>query len=228
MDFDISTNIDKALVDTDSFKNDQRYAESRNLRSIVNLRYSKGTRILFQQEVFIMPNIGETFKAPATWADLLIRSRPPGALGYPGSRVPVVSERLPEGYVLVSKDDAVLLSEYKNAVASLNSEGSVQESETPMTREELQDRYNTAPTKPAELQVAPSEDIVAVTDDLAQIKGIGPALKQRLSDIGINNIHDLAKSDADTLIELLQKGGYTSAPKARTWVESAKVLVNPK
>jgi len=75
--------------------------------------------------------------------------------------------------------------------------------------------------EPAEA-AASGEAEVAVDDDdrgasVEEIKGIGPAYAERLAEIGIESVADLAAADAEAVAE----GASVGEKRATTWIERA-------
>jgi predicted flap endonuclease-1-like 5' DNA nuclease len=75
--------------------------------------------------------------------------------------------------------------------------------------------------KPAAAQ---SEKTVAapVPDDLTEIKGIGPAMQNRLRALGITTFADLAAADPDQLMAQLKGAQPLSLGRVRHWTEAAR------
>jgi len=61
-----------------------------------------------------------------------------------------------------------------------------------------------------------------VSDDLTVIKGIGPAVQERLRALGIATFSDLARADPKTLIERLKGSQPISEARVRGWTEAAR------
>jgi predicted flap endonuclease-1-like 5' DNA nuclease len=62
----------------------------------------------------------------------------------------------------------------------------------------------------------------AVSDDLTVIKGIGPALQEKLRALGIVTFSDLASADPRTLTERLKGSQPISEARVRGWTETAR------
>ena len=71
---------------------------------------------------------------------------------------------------------------------------------------------------------APGEKTVAppVPDDLTVIKGIGPALQNKLRALGITTFADLAAANPDQLMEQLKGSQPLSRGRVRHWTEAAR------
>jgi predicted flap endonuclease-1-like 5' DNA nuclease len=69
----------------------------------------------------------------------------------------------------------------------------------------------------AERPVAPG-----VSDDLTVIKGIGPAVQNKLRGLGITTFADLAAADPDALLNELKGSQPLSATRVRAWTEDAR------
>jgi predicted flap endonuclease-1-like 5' DNA nuclease len=85
------------------------------------------------------------------------------------------------------------------------------------------DDAETADTAAEQAEAADAgADAVAVDDDvgtdLEEIKGIGPAYAERLAEIGIDSVEDLAAADAAAVAE----GTSVGESRAATWIERAK------
>jgi predicted flap endonuclease-1-like 5' DNA nuclease len=61
-----------------------------------------------------------------------------------------------------------------------------------------------------------------VPDDLTVIKGIGPAVQEKLRSLGITTFRDLAKADPKTLTERLKGSQPISEVRVRSWTEAAR------
>jgi predicted flap endonuclease-1-like 5' DNA nuclease len=71
-----------------------------------------------------------------------------------------------------------------------------------------------------EQQVPKAEKVVP--DDLTVIKGIGPAVQEKLRSLGITTFRDLAKADPKTLTERLKGSQPISEVRVRSWTEAAR------
>jgi predicted flap endonuclease-1-like 5' DNA nuclease len=61
-----------------------------------------------------------------------------------------------------------------------------------------------------------------VPDDLTVIKGIGPAVQNKLRELGITTFADLAAADPDRLMEQLKGSQPLTATRVRGWTEDAR------
>jgi predicted flap endonuclease-1-like 5' DNA nuclease len=77
---------------------------------------------------------------------------------------------------------------------------------------------DSAPEHAAPVQAAARD---AVPDDLTVIKGIGPAVQQKLHALGIRTFDDLAAADPETLAEQLKGRQPISETLVRGWTEAA-------
>jgi predicted flap endonuclease-1-like 5' DNA nuclease len=88
-----------------------------------------------------------------------------------------------------------------------------------------------APTKPTPASSAPAaaqpEKTVAppVPDDLTVIKGIGPAVQNKLRALGITTFAELAKADPDALLEQLKGSQPLTRARVHDWTEGARQRV---
>ena len=106
------------------------------------------------------------------------------------------------------------------------------ESQTPTPRPQATPKAPTAPepapTDAAESASQPEAAASAtprVGPALTQIKGIGPAMVQRLGDVGIHSAAELAGADAATLTEQLKAGGaVVSQERVAGWIAAAAKL----
>jgi predicted flap endonuclease-1-like 5' DNA nuclease len=73
-----------------------------------------------------------------------------------------------------------------------------------------------APAQPEKTVAAP------VPDDLTEIKGIGPAMQNRLRALGITTFADLAAADPDQLMAQLKGSQPLSLGRVRHWTEAAR------
>jgi predicted flap endonuclease-1-like 5' DNA nuclease len=67
----------------------------------------------------------------------------------------------------------------------------------------------------------------AVSDDLTVIKGIGPAIQEKLRALGIATFSDLAGADPKALTERLKGAQPISEAQVRGWTEAARKRVRP-
>ena len=78
--------------------------------------------------------------------------------------------------------------------------------------------------KPAAAQ--PVKTVAApVPDDLTEIKGIGPAMQNRLRALGITTFADLAAADPNQLMAQLKGAQPLSLGRVRHWTEAARQRV---
>lgn len=80
-------------------------------------------------------------------------------------------------------------------------------------------------TRSAAQQSAGREPEVApqvVFDDLTVIKGIGPAIQEKLRALGIATFSDLARADPKALTERLKEAQPISEARVRGWIEAAR------
>lgn len=61
-----------------------------------------------------------------------------------------------------------------------------------------------------------------VPDDLTVIKGIGPALQNKLRGIGITTFADLAAADPDAILRQLKGSQPLTKGRVRAWTEAAR------
>ena len=84
------------------------------------------------------------------------------------------------------------------------------------------------PAEPrARLSPKPAVKPVAapVPDDLTEIKGIGPAMQNKLRALGITTFADLAAADPDQLMARLKGSQPLSLGRVRHWTEAARQRV---
>src|SRR5918994_427712 len=76
----------------------------------------------------------------------------------------------------------------------------------------------------AEPEAAQPEKTVAppVPDDLTVIKGIGPAIQNKLRALGITTFADLAAADPDQLMAQLKGSQPLSRGRVQAWTEAAR------
>ena len=65
-----------------------------------------------------------------------------------------------------------------------------------------------------------------VSDDLTVIKGIGPAIQEKLRALGIATFSDLARADPKALTERLKGAQPISEARVRGWTEAARQRAN--
>lgn len=73
-----------------------------------------------------------------------------------------------------------------------------------------------APAQPEKTVAAP------VPDDLTVIKGIGPAVQNRLRGLGITTFADLAAADPDAILRGLKGSQPLTKGKVQAWTEAAR------
>ena len=75
------------------------------------------------------------------------------------------------------------------------------------------------------VKIAEDENVSSdATDDLSQLKGVGPKLADALDKIGIYNYKQLSSSSIDSLLERLKEtGGRFTRPSISSIVEQAKL-----
>ena len=72
----------------------------------------------------------------------------------------------------------------------------------------------------------PEKPVAApVPDDLTEIKGIGPAMQNKLRALGITTFADLAAADPDQLMARLKGSQPLSLVRVRHWTEAARQRV---
>lgn len=71
---------------------------------------------------------------------------------------------------------------------------------------------------PATEPASPSDP----ADDLTAIKGIGPAIKERLHDNGIRSFRDLANADVTELTSQLKEQTAISEKRVQGWIDEAR------
>lgn len=59
-------------------------------------------------------------------------------------------------------------------------------------------------------------------DDLTEIKGIGPAVQEKLRELGIATFGDLAAADPDRLVDQLKGTQPVSKARVQGWTEEAR------
>lgn len=62
----------------------------------------------------------------------------------------------------------------------------------------------------------------ALPDDLTVIKGIGPAVQDKLRSLGITTFKDLATADEDDLAEQIKRFQPVSKARVHGWTEAAR------
>ena len=76
------------------------------------------------------------------------------------------------------------------------------------------------PDVAVEQQVPTAEEVVP--DDLTVIKGIGPAVQEKLRSLGITTFRDLATANPDDLAEHLKGSQPVSKARVHSWIEAAR------
>jgi predicted flap endonuclease-1-like 5' DNA nuclease len=76
------------------------------------------------------------------------------------------------------------------------------------------------PEEAVEQQVPTAGEIVS--DDLTVIKGIGPAVPEKLRSLGIATFKDLATADPDDLLDQLKASLPVSKARVRGWIKAAR------
>lgn len=88
------------------------------------------------------------------------------------------------------------------------------------------------PAPPEHPPAAPPERPAAATtpprpDDLTVIKGIGPAVQEKLRGLGIATFDDLAAADPDRLLDQLKGSQPVSRARVQGWTEEARARSAP-
>ncbi|MEF8757991.1 MAG: DUF4332 domain-containing protein [Halobacteriales archaeon] len=112
---------------------------------------------------------------------------------------------------------------------STETEAAVKGTEEPETEAETEAGVGTTeadePDTAAEQEAAPAEEKAETPGDsgeaadVTDIKGIGPAYAERLSEAGVGNVADLAEADPEELAAETD----ISATRIENWIEQAKV-----
>jgi predicted flap endonuclease-1-like 5' DNA nuclease len=76
------------------------------------------------------------------------------------------------------------------------------------------------PEQGVEQQVEAVKEVIP--DDLTVIKGIGPSVQEKLRSLGIMTFEDLARADADRLVDQLKTSLPVSKARVRGWTEVAR------
>jgi large subunit ribosomal protein L21 len=111
--------------------------------------------------------------------------------------------------------------------------GDEPDKDKPATGENQQATPTASETEPAEVdaaatgRLAPGDPAVATqtTDDLTQIKGIGPAIARKLGGLGVRTFADLAVADPEDLADKIASRPVTAA-RVREWVVAAKKQIS--
>jgi predicted flap endonuclease-1-like 5' DNA nuclease len=76
------------------------------------------------------------------------------------------------------------------------------------------------PDEAVEQQVPTAEEVVL--DDLTVIKGIGPAVQEKLRSLGITTFRDLATANPDDLAKHLKGSQPVSKARVHSWIKAAR------
>jgi predicted flap endonuclease-1-like 5' DNA nuclease len=76
------------------------------------------------------------------------------------------------------------------------------------------------PDEAVEQQVPTAEEVVP--DDLTVIKGIGPAVQEKLRSLGITTFRDLATANPGDLAEHLKGSQPVSKARVHSWIKAAR------
>lgn len=76
------------------------------------------------------------------------------------------------------------------------------------------------PEEAVEQQASTTEEVLP--DDLTVIKGIGPAVQDKLRSLGVTTFKDLATADEDDLAEQLKRFQPVSKARVHGWTEAAR------
>jgi len=93
------------------------------------------------------------------------------------------------------------------------------------TRDETVERPPAGAQRPAPEPPAtepPAAEKVRPADDLTVIKGIGPAVQEKLRGLGIATFADLAAADPDRLVDQLKGSQPISKARVEGWTEQAR------
>ena len=83
--------------------------------------------------------------------------------------------------------------------------------------------------QPTPTPVAPATDAPAptFTDDLSRIKGLGPKLRTRLTELSVTRFSQIAAwSEADLAAIDAQLGAFAGRPAKDNWIEQARLLAS--
>jgi predicted flap endonuclease-1-like 5' DNA nuclease len=83
-------------------------------------------------------------------------------------------------------------------------------------------RARLSPKPPAKPEKPEKPVAAPVPDDLTEIKGIGPAVQNKLRALGITTFADLAAADPDQLMARLKGSQPLSLGRVRHWTEAAR------
>lgn len=84
-----------------------------------------------------------------------------------------------------------------------------------------------APEPATVARPAPEAPARAAPDDLTVIKGIGPAVQDKLRSLGITTFKDLAAADPDDLTEQLKGSHPISRARVTEWTATARERAGP-
>jgi predicted flap endonuclease-1-like 5' DNA nuclease len=97
-------------------------------------------------------------------------------------------------------------------------------------REVLEEQTNAVLQRVQELETRLDDSIVTETptDNLEQIKGIGPKFAGLLRDMGIHTVEDLAQANPEKLHAILDASPAKQMMKVEDWIAQAQQLVSKK
>jgi len=78
-----------------------------------------------------------------------------------------------------------------------------------------------APSPAASPGPSPGPAKAREADDLTELKGIGPAVQEKLNALGITSFADLAQADADRVTAELKGSQPISEARVKAWIEAA-------
>jgi predicted flap endonuclease-1-like 5' DNA nuclease len=82
--------------------------------------------------------------------------------------------------------------------------------------------------EPAARSAAPKKPVAPpVPDDLTVIKGIGPAVQNKLRGLGITTFADLAAADPDAILRQLKGSQPLTRGRVQAWTEAARERARP-
>ena len=85
-----------------------------------------------------------------------------------------------------------------------------------------------APPGPKPAAAQPEKTVAApVPDDLTEIKGIGPAVQNKLRALGITTFADLAAADPDAILRQLKGSQPLTRGKVQAWTKAARERARP-
>jgi predicted flap endonuclease-1-like 5' DNA nuclease len=82
------------------------------------------------------------------------------------------------------------------------------------------------PEEAVEQHIQKAEEVAA--DDFTVVKGIGPAVQEKLRSLRITTFGDLAKADPDDLVDQLKASLPVSKARVRGWTEAARERIGPR